>query len=223
LVGVGLAAHFDRALPDRLEAFDLRAGTEQAGAEQVARWGRWWDAAKPQHPLLTRYLKARGLSLTPPPTLRLARWGDKPLMLARVQHPTHGLVGMHLTFLEQDGSGRKEKRLAAGSHPLGGAIRLFEHQPGQPLALTEGVETALAVHQSTAWPVWAAVSAIGLERVVLPIEAHEAVIAADHDPAGLEAARKLARRLLAEGRRVRLAVPPRAGADWLDAVAGGAA
>ncbi|WP_018466600.1 toprim domain-containing protein [Calidithermus timidus] len=192
-------------------------------AERVARWASWWDAAKPGHPLLARYLRARGLSLKPPPSLRLALWAGTPVMLARVEHPTHGLVGMHVTELLPDGSGRVSKRLAAGSKPLGGAIRLYALEPGQPLALCEGIETALAVHQATGWPAWACVSAGGLERVQLPAEAREVVIAADHDQAGLEAARKLARRLLSEGRKVRMAVPPRAGADWLDAVAGGAA
>jgi DNA primase len=43
-------------------------------------------------------------------------------------------------------------------------------------------------------------------------------VCADHDRAGLEAARALARRLLREGRKVRLAVPPVEGEDWLDAL-----
>ncbi len=178
------------------------------------KWGRWWDAAKPHHPLLKRYLQARGLSVEPPPSLRLARWG-KPFMLARVEGP-QGLAGMHLTELLPDGSGRVSKRLAKGSHPSGGAIRLYPLEAGKPLALAEGIETALAVHQATGWPVWACVSALGLERVELPAEAREVVIAADHDKAGLEAANALARRLLSKGRKVRLAVPPKAGQDWLE-------
>lgn len=141
------------------------------------------------------------------------------MMLARVESP-RGLVGMHLTLLKPDGSGRIEKKLAAGSKPLGGAIRLYPLEVSQPLALAEGVETALAVREATGWPVWACVSAIGLERVELPAEVHEVVIAADHDPAGLEAANALARRLLGENRRVRLATPPREGQDWLDVLGG---
>lgn len=186
--------------------------------EARERWQGWWDRAKPRHPLLKTYLRARGLSIEPPVTLRLALWGEQPVMLARVEGP-QGLAGMHLTELKPDGSGRVSKRLAKGSHPLGGAIRLYPLQPGQPLALAEGVETALAVHQATGWPCWACVSAGGLERVQLPPEVHEVLIAADHDPAGLEAARKLARRLLSEGRKVRLATPPVQGQDWLDVVA----
>ncbi|KAG1445403.1 hypothetical protein G6F57_017572 [Rhizopus arrhizus] len=43
LVDVRLAAHFDRALPDRLDAFDLRARTEQARPEKGRRssHARW--------------------------------------------------------------------------------------------------------------------------------------------------------------------------------------
>lgn len=54
----------------------------------------------------------------------------------------------------------------------------------------------------------------------LPKEVAEAVIAADHDEAGLKAARTLAARLLGEGRQVRVAVPPKAGTDWLDVLNG---
>jgi putative DNA primase/helicase len=186
--------------------------------EARERWQGWWDKATPHHPLLETYLRARGLSITPPPTLRLATWGEKRIMLARVLDARGELCGMHLTELLPDGSGRVSKLLAKGSHPLGGAIRLFPFEPGKPLALAEGAETGLAAHQATGWPVWACVSAGGLAAVELLPEVREVVICADHDPAGLEAARKLARRLLSEGRKVRLAVPPAQGADWLDLV-----
>ncbi|MCS7069697.1 MAG: toprim domain-containing protein [Meiothermus sp.] len=159
------------------------------------------------------------MSIPPPPTLRLALWGGQPLMLARVVDGAERLMGMHLTTLEPDGTGRREKRLASGSKPLGGAIRLFNRERDKPLALAEGIETALGVHQATGWPVWACVSAGGLAAVELPLEVHEVVVCADHDSAGLEAAHKLARRLLSEGRRVRLAVPPVEGQDWLNVLA----
>jgi len=187
--------------------------------EAHSRWERWWSAAKPGHPLLARYLRARGLSIEPPVALRLVAWGEKRFMLARVEGP-QGLVGMHLTLLKADGSGRLEKRLAKGSHPLGGSIRLYPFEASKPLALAEGIETALAVREATGWPCWASVSAGGLAAVQLPPEVLEVLIAADHDKAGLEAANALARRLLSEGRRVRLATPPREGADWLDMLGG---
>jgi putative DNA primase/helicase len=62
------------------------------------------------------------------------------------------------------------------------------------------------------------VAASFLKEASLPPEVKEVVVAADHDKAGLEAAHALARRLLREGRKVRLAVPPEEGEDWLDAL-----
>jgi phage/plasmid primase-like uncharacterized protein len=139
----------------------------------------------------------------------------EPAMVARVEGPG-GLQGLHLTFLEPDGRGRREKKLAKGSKPKGGAIRLFPLEEGQPLALAEGIETALAVREVTGWPVWATIAALFMKEVVVPPEVKEVVIAADHDRAGIDAAHALAQRLLREGRKVRLAVPPAEGEDWLD-------
>ena len=70
----------------------------------------------------------------------------------------------------------------------------------------------------TALPVWACVSAFGLEHVVLPEEAREVWIFADNDASetGQRAAQRLARRLRQEGRNVRVRIPSTAGQDWLD-------
>ncbi len=191
---------------------------EGPSPEDRARWEALWERAKPGHPLLARYLRARGLGLEPPPTLRLAFLMGEPVMVARVEGEG-GLLGLHLTFLEPDGRGRKEKKLAKGSQPKGGAIRLFPLEADTPLALAEGIETALAVREATGWPTWATVAAGFMKEVIVPPEVREILIAADHDRAGLEAAHALARRLLREGRKVRLAVPPSEKEDWLDVLA----
>jgi len=210
-----------RPLPSRPKP---KLEPEGPSPEDRERWESLWEAAKPSHPLLGRYLKARGLSLEPPPSLRLARWKGEPVMVARVEGPgghfgapapQMNLLGLHLTILEPDGRGRREKRLARGSRPRGGAIRLFPLEAGQPLALAEGIETALAVREATGWPVWATIAAPFMREVIVP-EVKEVVVCADHDRAGLEAAHTLARRLIREGRRARLAVPPVEGEDWLD-------
>jgi hypothetical protein len=188
---------------------------EDPSPEDRKRWEDWWKTGIAGHPLLRRYLRARGLGLEPPPSLRLTFLRGEPVMVARVEGPG-GLLGLHLTLLEPDGRGRKEKKLARGSKPRGGAIRLFPLEEGQPLVLAEGIETALAVREVTGWPVWATIAAPFMKEVVLPPEVKEVVVAADHDPAGIDAAKSLARKLLQEGRRVRIAVPPEEGEDWLD-------
>ncbi len=195
-----------------------RSEPEAPSPEDRARWEALWERAKPGHPLLARYLRVRGLSLEPPPTLRVVYLRGEPAMVARVEGEG-GLLGLHLTILEPDGRGRRGKKLAKGSRPKGGAIKLYPPKAGQPLALAEGVETALAVREATGWPTWATIAAPFMKGVVLPHEVKEVVVCADHDKAGLEAAHALARRLLREGRKVRLAVPPSEKEDWLDVLA----
>ncbi len=89
-------------------------------------------------------------------------------MVARVEGPG-GLQGLHLTLLEPDGLGRKGKKLAKGSRPKGGAIRLYPLEAGKPLALAEGIETALAVREATGWPVWALLPPPSSRRAPCPL------------------------------------------------------
>jgi hypothetical protein len=205
---------------------------------------RLWAEARliQQSEVGAAYLKARGLQPERVENLNLRvhpgldyRDGERvlgsyPVLLGRVEHSRYGLVALHRTYLCRDGNGKapvpSPKKLTSPvfeGATAGAAIRLHPLEADKPLALCEGIETALAVREATGWPVWACVSAGGLAAVELPAEAREVVICADHDRAGLEAARKLARRLLSEGRRVRLATPPVQGQDWLDALVGGAA
>jgi putative DNA primase/helicase len=88
--------------------------------------------------------------------------------------------------------------------------------------VTEGIETALAVRLSAGMPVWAAISATGMKNLVVPDTVALAVICADHDAnhTGEYAARALARRLLAEGRRVKILMPATIGSDWADGMEG---
>ena len=99
----------------------------------------------------------------------------------------------------------------------GAAVRLFPVS-GTRLVLAEGIETALAVHVLTGAPVWACVSASGLASVVLPPEAKEVFVAADHDPNGVgqRAAQVLVERMRQEGRAGCVLFPSTPGLDWLD-------
>ncbi len=180
------------------------------------------------------YLRARGITLPIPTTMRfLSVYGSygghpsgarRPQLIALVEHVEFGSVAVSRTFLAPDGSGKASvspARLFTG--PVGGgAVRLAPIRPDQPLAIGEGLETTLSVMQACHLAGWAALSAIGIEKLILPPEARTVLICADHDANGVgeRAARRAAKRFIAEGRKVRLAMPP-LGLDFNDLLMGG--
>jgi putative DNA primase/helicase len=141
-------------------------------------------------------------------------------MVARVDDPSGALATLHRTYLALNGhkaavpTPKKMMSPAVPGATKGGAIRLYT--PDETLAVTEGIETALAVRCATGLPVWATCSAGGIARLIVPAKVRLVVICADHDTAGLDAARALARRLLVERRHVKMLTPATPGADWAD-------
>jgi hypothetical protein len=131
-------------------------------------------------------------------------------MVAAVIRPDQppGIIGVHRTFLLPDGSGKagfEPNKMSLG--PIGGGgVPLAA--PGAKIAVSEGIETGLSFQQATGIPTWAALSAGGIKRLVLPPDAQEVLIAADADKVGLVAAHKAASRWHVEGRRVRIVKPP---------------
>jgi hypothetical protein len=96
------------------------------------------------------------------------------------------------------------------------ASRLF-HAPGHELGLAEGVEDALAAHELSGLPCWAALTAENLAAVVLPARFTSVAIFTDTDQVGRWYAYTLARRLREEGREVRI-LRPQVGKDANDAL-----
>ena len=80
----------------------------------------------------------------------------------------------------------------------------------------------MAVRCSAGVPVWAALSAGNMTTIVIPDTVRLVLICADHDAGGTgeQAAKKLARRMLAEGRRVKILMPTIPGTDWADGMEG---
>lgn len=166
------------------------------------------------HPALPYYETSEGGRLV----------GTFPALIARVTDLQGRAVTLHRTFLAADGSGKapvhSPKKLC--SPPVvnslrGAAIHLYH--AADRLAVGEGLETALAVRILTGLPAWSCVSAHGLETAALPRGLGELVVAADNDPhrVGERAAHRLARRAQREGIPVvKVSVPKRTGADWLD-------
>jgi phage/plasmid primase-like uncharacterized protein len=98
-----------------------------------------------------------------------------------------------------------------GLGPMAGcACRLFP-APGPQLVIAEGVEDALAAHELTGLPAWAALSSGNMGALDLPHCIREVLILADMDEsgAGLEGAHKLADRLREEGREAEVRIPKR--------------
>ena len=124
-------------------------------------------------------------------------------------------LAIHRTFLARDGSGKapiNPQKMMLG--PCGGgAVRLGE--PSNILMVGEGIETSLAAMQATGDPAWAALSTSGLKALNLPENVGEVIVLADGDDFGEAAARECALRWQREGRRVRIARPPR-GQDFND-------
>jgi hypothetical protein len=185
----------------------------------------WGIAGDPRGTPAARYLAGRAIELEVwPASLRYhprcprPHGEPMPAMVALVEHVERGVVGVHRTFLTIDY--RRHDRASLG--PIGGgAVRFGSPRTGEWLAVAEGIETALAVVVACAMPAWAALSAGGIRSLLLPPPATHVLICADHDASGTgeRAARDAAARWLGEGRRVRIAMPPKPGTDMADVLA----
>lgn len=189
----------------------------------------WQESQEGGEGLVPVYLAFRRLSGPVPSALRFlpehlhkpsgTRW---PVMLAAVTDHLGRLQALHRTYLRPDGTGKapvEPAKMTLG--PVGGYAGHLA-PAGEELAVTEGIETGLAVLFATGLPTWAALSAGGIRNLILPPLplASVVTICADHDPVGLRSAHEAAHRWREDGRRVRLAVPPHAGSDFNDVVRG---
>jgi putative DNA primase/helicase len=142
--------------------------------------------------------------------------GEWPVMIGLVTRGSDP-VAIHRTFLARDGTGKAPvdpQKMMLGPC-RGGTVRLAEADV--LIMVGEGIETCLSAKQATGYPAWAALSASGLRALELPSNITDVIILADGDPPGEAAARCAALRWVDEGRRVRIAHPPR-GLDFNDLI-----
>lgn len=169
------------------------------------------------------YLRARGIACPLPfATLGFlpARKPDQHRALiaafARHDEPEPGVLGLvrglvdsvHLTLLKPDGSGKadvKHPKLIVGS-PRGRPLELAAPNDLLGIAITEGIEDALTIHQATGLGVWAAGSAPFLPGLAdaVPDWMDCVTIIVDRDDAGRRFSFQLAERLKTRGLRVEL-------------------
>jgi hypothetical protein len=125
---------------------------------------------------------------------------------------------VHRTYLALDGPGKAQiepNRAMLGAVTCG-AVRLSVGAGS--LVVAEGIETGLSLLSGLLngpGRVWAALSAHGMEKLVLPREQGELIIASDGDPAGRKAAQTLGERANRKGWRVSMLHAPD-GKDWND-------
>ncbi len=178
---------------------------------------RIWAASVPATgtPVET-YLKARGLSGRAPPTLRyLAALGqhahamiaacgptgeDAPGILETPRSPT----AVHITRLSPDGSFRTSKTMLG---PVSGRpIVLAPPNDALGVAIAEGIEDALSLHEATGLGAWAGGSAGHMAKLgaFVPGYIDCVTIAVDANDAGQKASATLQTDLASRGISVRL-------------------
>lgn len=177
----------------------------------------------------TQYLRNRGLGLLQERNdipqnlsfiadLQYSNAGERTqrfgCLFAAVHDVEGSLVGGHRIYLSADGrkapvnTPKKSLPAAFEGAMNGAAVRLYPAK--HSLCITEGIETALAVRcMRPSLPVWATLTAGGMETLRLPAEICDVHIFADHDvnKVGIKAASVLEARLRKEGRQVKIHCP----------------
>jgi hypothetical protein len=112
--------------------------------------------------------------------------------------------GVHITRLKADGSGKVDKKAKIMiGRCMGSPIVLAPMNDGLGLAITEGIEDALSIHEATGLGTWAAGAASRLPRLAnaVPAYADAVLVIADADPVGQRFAADLRAALFAKNVR----------------------
>ena len=189
----------------------------------------WGDAAPIAGTLGETYLRARGISMALPPTLRFARLfhsadrREKPAVICAIQNSANKVTAIQRIFLRPDGLAKTDAR--PQKPVLGpmedGAVRMgkaFDERgrPRQFLGLAEGPETALSAQQYFSLPVWCSCGVGRMTRVAIPAGIRGVYIFADAEDVGLKVASQAAVHFQKSGLKTRIQ-PPDEG-DWNDVV-----
>lgn len=175
----------------------------------------WQDAAPAAGTPVATSLHGRGIQIEPPEALRYAVLRHKPTglrlpaMVAAVRDRTGAIIAVHRTYLAADGHGKADvdpNKMMLGPVAGGG---VWLGPPADAVLLSEGIESGVSAMQLCGLPACATLSTSGLQAIVLPTCVRDVLICADSDVPGLAAAYYTASKLTNQGRRVKIAMPPR--------------
>ena len=136
-----------------------------------------------------------------------------PAMVAMMRDPlTDVFTGIHRTALAADGAGKANIRgLGSPKRMLGnaGVVKLTpDEEVTYGIHIAEGIETALAAMTVGFKPMWACLSAGGVERFPVIPALDGITIFADADETGRKAGLGCAKQWLGAGKEARLLTPP---------------
>ena len=188
-------------LPQQRAPAKPKPDTRAAAARIVA------DSAPIDGTPADTYLRARGISMSLPNSLRFARLapprnsgvleangpGLLPALVAVVTDPSGTLIGIQRTYLGEDGgkaaSSDRKVKFSLGM-VAGGAIQLGPAD--RSIIVTEGLEDGLTLAQALGRSVWVAAGTSMMPRMAFSAVTRAVVIGADGDEAGERAATKAA-------------------------------
>ncbi|MFK5894595.1 MAG: toprim domain-containing protein [Pseudomonadota bacterium] len=185
---------------------------------------------------MIRYLFNRGLGLFKTPDSVMFNPSTKywengkfiltPAIVSLITDINGHVEALHKIHLTNNGYKAKvdsPKKISTPINSIKGCSIKFEW-PNDILFLTEGLEDALAIWIETKQPVWACISAYGLQTVEIPGTVKLVYIMADKDRTeqGEKSANILAQRLISKGVIVHILLPEQdipngaKSIDWLD-------
>lgn len=162
-----------------------------------------WSKAQPlAGSLAEAYLRSRNCYVASPNLRFLPAKGDHaPAMISRFG--SGPIIGVHLTKLKPDGSGKagsEKDKIMLGHGTAGQPIIVAVHDDRTELVIAEGIEDTASMSVATGWTSWAAGAAERIPQCV-PEEGHGPIyLCIDDDQAG--------RRALAKARMRRADVVP---------------
>ena len=187
-----------------------------------------WDRALPATGTLAEtYLKARGITIPVPPSIRFlclpyGKSAALPCLIAAIQNHLGQVVGIQRIWLATDGLAKADfpkPKLSLGA-VKGGAIRLGEPNAAGVLMVCEGPEDGLSLMQMFAIPVWVSAGATVMPAMQIPPTVKSIVIAADNDAAGSGAAKAAQSAFTSRGITVRTIRPSPPFKDFNDELRG---